>query len=538
MMKNEEQHIAAPLPASTFVVSLWNACASASFPGFAFRDEAGLFDCHPSGMNLGRKASFFLGAVVCTRRVCVVILFTLLSSLFTLLFSGCAAPAQDDETVNLSLWHGFTAEETAVLRELIAEYEQTHTAADGRPVRINMEYVSYNDMFVKLKTAALGRITPDIAFMDSIKVTDLAFGNALVPLEELEGFRRRYESIEDARTHFVNASFDSGVVNRLGETRLYALPVQTTTVALFWNREIFRRRAAELRAAGLDPNRPPQTWDEMEAYGRVLTRRDEEVYAFGLSGSMWFCFPYFNMYGVNFIRYDEDGRAYADLDRERTLAALGRLKSIATADWEGGAWRRSALIPEAGFINGRYAMILTGPWQVEAFRNAGLDFDVAMIPAPGPDEVARLGLEPIASSPEADRLGPLAWSSSNVGGQSGVILRTCTEREEAYEFLEWFTSDDVQRRWGSQLGQIPVRLSAWKGLDTTNYPYMPRFMDQLALSRRVPPVPLFGLLEGDVFNPEVDLLLSGRQDEEAMLSNMERALDRVILSRINEGLGQ
>jgi hypothetical protein len=80
-----------------------------------------------------------------------------------------------------------------------------------------------------------------------------------------------------------------------------------------------------------------------------------------------------------------------------------------------------------------------------------------------------------------------------------------------------------------------VRLSAWEGLDTSNYPYMPRFMDQLAQSRRVPPVPLFGLLESDVFNPEVDLLLSGRQDEKAMLRNMERALDRVILSRINEG---
>src|SRR5690606_29153573 len=232
---------------------------------------------------------------------------------------GCSSSSEDSQTLHLSLWHGFTAEETVVLRELVAEYERTHAAPDGRPVRINVEYVSYNDMFVKLKTAALGRITPDIAFMDSIKVTDLAFGNALVPMEDLDGFKRRYDSIPDARQHFVNASFDSGWVNRLGETRLYALPVQTTTVALFWNREIFRRRASELRAAGLDPNRPPQTWQEMEAYGAVLTRPEEEVYAFGLSGSMWFCFPYFNMYGVNFIRYDEIGRASC---RERLQGAL------------------------------------------------------------------------------------------------------------------------------------------------------------------------------------------------------------------------
>jgi ABC-type glycerol-3-phosphate transport system substrate-binding protein len=471
-----------------------------------------------------------------TRLISIIFLFLLHSSLFTLLLSGCTPSPEADSTVHLSLWHGFTAEETVVLRELVAEYERTQRAPDGRPVKVAVEYVSYNDMFVKLKTAALGRITPDMAFVDSIKVTDLAFGNALVPINELEGFKQRYGSIDVAREQFVNASFDSGLVNRLGETALYALPVQTTTVALFWNREIFRRRAADLRAAGLDPNRPPQTWEEMEAYGRVLTRPQDEVYAFGMSGSMWFTFPYFNMFGVNWVRYDESGRAFSDLDEKRTLGALGLLKRIATAEWEGGSWRRSALIPEAGFINGRYAMILTGPWQVEAFRNAGLDFDVALIPAPGPKDIAALGLEPVATGERRERLGPLAWSSSNVGGQSGVILRTATEQEAAYEFLEWFTSEDVQRRWGSSLGQIPVRLAAWENLDTTNYPFMPRFMEQLALSRRVPPVPLFALLEGDVFNPEVDLLLSGRQGEAAMLRNMERALERVILSRINEGL--
>src|SRR5690606_10439066 len=92
------------------------------------------------------------------------ILYPLSFILLSLL--GCSSSSEDSQTLHLSLWHGFTAEETVVLRELVAEYERTHAAPDGRPVRINVEYVSYNDMFVKLKTAALGRITPDIAFMD------------------------------------------------------------------------------------------------------------------------------------------------------------------------------------------------------------------------------------------------------------------------------------------------------------------------------------------------------------------------------------
>ena len=33
------------------------------------------------------------------------------------------------------------------------------------------------------------------------------------------------------------------------------MPAQTTTLALFWNRRMFGAKAAELRAAGLDPER-------------------------------------------------------------------------------------------------------------------------------------------------------------------------------------------------------------------------------------------------------------------------------------------
>jgi sn-glycerol 3-phosphate transport system substrate-binding protein len=38
-----------------------------------------------------------------------------------------------------------------------------------------------------------------------------------------------------------------------------------------------------LTAAGLDPNRPPQNWDELVAYSKILTKKEgDEVKQYGV----------------------------------------------------------------------------------------------------------------------------------------------------------------------------------------------------------------------------------------------------------------
>ncbi|MBI5155155.1 extracellular solute-binding protein [Candidatus Poribacteria bacterium] len=472
------------------------------------------------------------------------LLLVLAAGLLGILLISCGAREKraPDGSKIIEVWQGFNTEETAVFKDIMKDFQtQWNDTHEDDRITVEVSYVSYGDMFTKLRTAALAKITPDVAFMDSIKVTDLAFGRGLVALDELEGFKSRYGTVEKARAEFVGASFNAGVVNRLGEARLYALPVQTTTVALFWNREMFRNKAAPLKAAGLDPNRPPRDWDEMIAYGNVLTDREKGVYAYGMSSSLWFNFPVFNMYNVEWIDYAADGRASARIDSPNAEAALETIRRLAHSGVEGGAWKRSALSPDAGFINRKYAMILTGPWNVEPFSNAGLDFDIALIPAPTQEEIERLDLRPSVPGLK-DSLGQMAYSSSNVGGQSGVILRECQNQAVAYEMIEYFTSEPVQRRWASQLGQIPVRLAAWKDLDTTKYPFMPKFMEQLRLAKRIPQIPLYGVLENDIYNPEIDLLLQGGgtsskdRKPKDMLGSMNAKMEDKILRKMNEAL--
>ncbi|NIR02910.1 MAG: extracellular solute-binding protein, partial [Gemmatimonadales bacterium] len=51
--------------------------------------------------------------------------------------------------------------------------------------------------------------------------------------------------------------------------RMYALPTTPASLALHWNKRLFRE-------AGLDPERPPRTLEELDRYADLLTTRDEE----------------------------------------------------------------------------------------------------------------------------------------------------------------------------------------------------------------------------------------------------------------------
>ncbi len=443
---------------------------------------------------------------------------------------SCDGQRRGDPDV-LQVWHPFNPEETAVFRELVRDFESRWQDETGSQITVSLQYVSFDDMHTKLRSAALARITPDVVFIDVNQVIGLAFSDALTRLNELEGFRDRYGSIEAAREEFYTQSFDIGVVNRLGEVDLYGLPVQVTTIALYWNRELFRQRARELRAAGLEPGRPPRTWDEFEQYAEVLTDPGRGTHGYGAHSSLWFNLPFFNMYGADFVEYDEAGRIHPVFDSENARAALRRIQSTGTADFEAGAWRTGAS-PEEGFINNRIAMILTGPWMVESFTNAGVNFDVSLIPAPGSEEIESLGLRPVSPGLE-ERLGPLAYSSSNLGGQTGVIMRESTKPELGYEFLEFFTSEEVQRHWGSRLGQIPVRAAAWEDLDTSRYPFMPSFIDQLRTARRVPPVPRYPTMDGEIFTPQILMLLQGRLTPEDFAGRVDRLMSVRLLDPIN-----
>ncbi len=469
------------------------------------------------------------GKVGGMRKIVSLVGITLAASLVAM-----AAPDSSKQAgkIRLTIWQGFKFKEVSLLRENIAEFQRKWNAEHpDQQIELIESQVPFFDMIQKLRSAALARQVPDIAFVDVNNMVQLIYGGVARPLDVLPNFPA--QSIEEFREKFVPGAFDTNVAVFKGQKHLFGIPAQTTTLALFYNKKRFREKAEELRAAGCDPERPPKDWEEFIRYGKVLTEPERGLYGFGMNGSFWFTMPFFNQYGAEFILRDQEGNLRPAIPSPHALAAIVRKANFYLRDGiEAGAWRDGALDPDQGFKNNRYAMILTGPWMIEDFRSSGLDFGVALVPRVPLEEAKSLGLVPPDATGESTYTAKL--TAGNVGGMNGIVSTSCQYPEIALEFLLFFTSTPIQRRWAEEMGEVPVVLEAQKNLDLSRFPEVPTFIEQINTSKAFPPIPLANIFEPQIFNPEFSLILQRRTTPEQALERIARLLDDRILKPVNE----
>ena len=435
-----------------------------------------------------------------------------LAAILTLvLAAGCGATAGRGAD-EITVWETYNAEEHAVFEALAREYEAQSAARTGRRVTVRLERVPYEGLLPKLKYAAITHTTPDVCRVDNAWVLTLAYGKAVVPLDTLPSFGT---TIDEEASRYVPAALATNLVETPDEAgtwsrHLYGLPDQTNCVALFWNRQLFRDSAAELRAAGLDPERAPRTWEEFVRYGKVLTVPEKRQFGFGMFATLWWAMPFFNTFGAEFARRDATGRLVCTLSEPAARDAFAFMVSLYRDHGiEAGAWQTGSINPEQGFANGKYAMILMGPWNLKRFE--GIDFGVALVPA-----------------------GP-AGTSSNVGGSNMVVFRSSERADLALDFLRWFTSKETQARWARELGQIPVNREAFEeaAAASAGTP-LGVFLEQLRTARPLAQVPKMDLIEDRVVNPALELGLKGQSTPGELLTNASRTIDDAYLSIANE----
>lgn len=413
----------------------------------------------------------------------------------------------------ITIWETYNAEEHEVFTRLVSEFEQQASARHGTPVRVKVDRIPYEGLLPKLKYAAITHTTPDICRVDNAWVLTLAYGKAVVPLDTLPSFGR---TLDEEAAQYVPAAIATDVLLTPGEDEgapwerhLYGLPDQTNCVALFWNRQLFRDAAPALRAAGLDPERAPKTWEELVRYAKVLTVPEKKQFGFAMFATLWWMMPFLNSYGAEFAVQQPDGTVTCAFDDPAAVSAFEFIVSLYREHGvEAGAWQTGAINPEQGFLNGKYAMILSGPWNLKRFE--GVDFGVSLVPE-----------------------GP-AGTSSNVGGSNMVVFKSSKEPDLALEFLRWYTSEDVQLRWSRELGQIPVNRGAFEtAAAAAKGTHLGVFLEQLRTARPLRQVPKMDQIEDRVINPAIELALKGSAPPAQIMSDACRRVEADYLSIVN-----
>jgi sn-glycerol 3-phosphate transport system substrate-binding protein len=126
--------------------------------------------------------------------------------------------------------------------------------AENPGVSINAVYTgSYADTTTRAITAARGGNAPQLAILLSVDMFALIDEEIILPWD---GFIPEAE-----REAFLGGFYPSFMRNSQTDGQTWGIPFQRSTPVMYYNREAFA-------AAGLDPNTPPATWEEMVDMGR------------------------------------------------------------------------------------------------------------------------------------------------------------------------------------------------------------------------------------------------------------------------------
>ncbi|MHB2169374.1 ABC transporter substrate-binding protein [Alsobacter sp. R-9] len=121
-------------------------------------------------------------------------------------------------------------------------------------IQVTALNLNYNEMIDKLRTAAIGKAAPMVVRLPILAGVEFAAKNQLMEFGP--------ESVGYGRDEFWPGALKS--VTWKGKT--YGVPTNNETMALIWNAGIFKD-------AGLDPESPPKTWDDLVAYSKQIKEK-------------------------------------------------------------------------------------------------------------------------------------------------------------------------------------------------------------------------------------------------------------------------
>ncbi|MBU3667790.1 MAG: extracellular solute-binding protein [Rhodocyclaceae bacterium] len=212
--------------------------------------------------------------------------------------------------------------------------------------------------------------------------------------------------------------------------QVQALPVAFTTPLLFWNKTLFRE-------SGLDANKPPKTWEEVQDISGKLKARC----SYTTSWPVWVHIDNVSAW-AGAPTVTSDGKlAFNTLIQVRHLARLTswyKTEYFTSFGYENEA--------DAHFVNGECAMITTNGEIVSELQAAGkVDFGVTALPVI--DDNAGAPFNTLAS-------GGAIWVGQGFAAN---------EYKAAAKFLEFTLAPQTQLSIARQAGFLPLTPAAQAG---------------------------------------------------------------------------
>jgi multiple sugar transport system substrate-binding protein len=312
--------------------------------------------------------------------------------------------------VHIAYWEKWTGFEGDAMQDVVNAFNRKQS-------RIHVDLLTVSNIQNKTLLAVAGGNPPDVAGLFGPNMAQYADDNAIVPLDDY----CRAKGIVAA--NYIPIYFDMGFYHG----HVYSLPSTPASTALHYNKQMFRD-------AHLDPEKPPQTIEEMDAMAEKITTRDATG-KLDKSGFMpaepgWWNWGWGDVFGGKLW----DGKSKITADDPCNIRAFEWIASYSQKygaaelqSFRSGFGNFSS--PQNAFLSSKVAMELQGVWMYNFIDQYAPNLEKptlnwAAVPFPHP-----------ADRPD---LADTTFADEDIL----VIPRGAKHPDEAFEFIAYVQSQE------------------------------------------------------------------------------------------------
>lgn len=409
-----------------------------------------------------------------------------------------AAANQQKEPVKVVWWHSMSGELGKAVTQLVADFNASHP-----DIKVEEVYQgTYDDSLNKMKASLDSKSGPSLIQVYEIGSKFMVDSKAITPVQDFI----------DAENYDVSNLEENILGYYTFNNKLYSMPFNTSNPILYYNKDMFK-------AAGLDPEKPPATYEEVASAAKALTKDGKTGASFAIYG--WFMEQFFANQGAE---YDNNGNGRTDT---ATASLVNSDAGVNTLTWWKGLVDNKVALnlgrntddTKKAFLAGQIGMTLDSTASLRGIVDGAKGkFEVGTAFLPKPEGASNGGVV--------------------VGGASLWIMnnKPAEEQKAAWEFIKYLAQPDTQAKWHINTGYFPITKKAYDEQivkdNMAAYPQFKTAVDQLHATKLSPATQ--GAVMGvfpearQIVESAIEETFGGKKDPKKALDDAAKAITEKI----------
>jgi len=340
-------------------------------------------------------------------------------------------PSGAQQKVQVDFWHGLTQPLGGILEKVAADFN-----ASQSKYQVNATFKgSYPETMVAAIAAFRAGNAPHIVQMFEVgTATMMAARTAIKPVHELA---------KETGVTIDPKNYVGGVRGYYStpDGKLVSMPFNSSTPITWYNKDAFKK-------AGLDPEKPPKTWEETREAAKKIRAANAAACGYTMAWPTWTQFENFS--AIHNIPLATKANGMKGMDAELRINSPLHVKLVqmlmdmhkeGTFKYGGRDGSADALFPsgECAIFHGSSGM------RARVLREAKFQWGVTMLPY----------YKGVPGAPK----------NSIIGGASFWVMtspkRTAEEYKAVAEFFSYISRPEVDAKWHMDTGYVPITLAGF-----------------------------------------------------------------------------